>query len=969
MVVDTLVLDRHLHYRITPSDSPTKEVIALPYEDVVLRNLFSITHADGTKAPYIGPEPKVLVEGENKGEKKKMVPPYRLHISHEYPFENRIFLEKYWKLEKTGQYTIQVNNDKKHHPLETNNTKSTFYHEMKSELAKGTSFERAIAEGDFIGMKGTVDQDGFSFLSEKERSSSTMSSSKERASGRPTVGMSNLGDATDKFLPAPTRIIGSHRTYSVLDDSGVSDHINNLYNAEKKVESLDQVHLVSEDWTNAKKNNYTEVQMLQLSMEQDIDLHKKFYKNMKSDPEQKFLNSYKKFVQSVMRFCFPDEKWMLYQTMPNIRFHVPESATVPPHRDMDIGEDRTPHPHGEENFLYTLTRAHQSRSVIMETSPGLGDWTFLEQDAGELLHFYGNRCVHLNVKNSTGLTRVSIDFRCIRVEDYLRNQKLMQTRSNANRETYSLVLGSYYEMMQLAPDFIMQMRPKFDEKEASACYQYLLTDAFVTEFKVTKKLEQELADFLGIKHCFMNCNGTLAISAALNALGIQPGDQVLVPTYTMVASANAVRFIGAVPVFCDVSKETLTISPDIVKPYLEKDSGFDIKCVIHVSLNNRINKLEEIAKMCKEKNIWLLEDAAQSLGAYYKGQHIGGYGDVCTLSFSSPKIISMGQGGAVLTNNDNVAANLRKNKDFGRLKPGVEEYDDFGINMKVTDVQSTIGLVQMGRLPGRIQQVLNIQKTYESVLGNYMLTTTSTSQTQGISSKEWSDPGWLPWFIEIFLEDEYTRDQLSTWLKSIGVGTRKVYPSIHLQPAYASQTSDSCMYKQVADCAGKEGSGANKNDEDKKTPQSSSAEAADLVYQNNKKHLPNAYKAMQTGLWLPSYADLEPKTVHQISLCIRAYLSTCSKFTKKLGQPPAPVPVTVADGGGSPHQASLDQRLNELEESRGYGIQKTDLGAKQAEKASDIRNLLNTAFGAPNSTSNSSSMSTIAEAVAPGNRA
>ena len=140
--------------------------------------------------------------------------------------------------------------------------------------------------------------------------------------------------------------------------------------------------------------------------------------------------------------------------MPNVRFHLPGTATVPPHRDMDVGEDRTPHPPGEQNFLYTLSDARGSSAVIMESYPGLGDWHFLESGEKELLHFYGNRCVHLNIANVEERTRVSIDFRCITLTDYLNHQKLLKTRANPQRSVYSIVLGSYYEMMRLGGEVI-----------------------------------------------------------------------------------------------------------------------------------------------------------------------------------------------------------------------------------------------------------------------------------------------------------------------------------------------------------------------------------------------------------------------------------------------------------------------------------------------------------------------------------
>eukprot|EP00392_Amoebophrya_sp_AT5.2_P015925 g16150.t1 len=398
--------------------------------------------------------------------------------------------------------------------------------------------------------------------------------------------------------------------------------------------------------------------------------------------------------------------------------------------------------------------------------------------------------------------------------------------------------------MRLAPEPIMQMRPSYGEEEALATAEYVRSGGFMTEHRQSRKLEAELANFIGVKHAILNCNGTLAISAALNALGIRPGDQILVPTYTMVASANACRFIGAIPVLCDVDGDTNTISPEIVRPFLENEN-LDIKCVIHVSLNNRVKGLAELVALCKERKVFLLEDAAQSLGVFYnKEKHLGTYGDVATFSFSSPKIISMGQGGLIVTNNDDLADKLRKNKDFGRARPGVEEYEDFGINMKVTDLQATVGLEQMKKLPKRIEKMRAIYETYFEILGELMSPPLYSGGAGGNKEKSSEESVWV-------------RDALSAWLSKIGIGTRKVYPSIHLQPAYNASSS---FAKDVAKQLG----GYDRGHQQTRIAQS----VAETIVRFTNAEKPVARKVMETGLWLPSYSDLPLAVVRQIALAI-----------------------------------------------------------------------------------------------------
>lgn len=511
---------------------------------------------------------------------------------------------------------------------------------------------------------------------------------------------------------------------------------------------------------------------------------------------------YKRMMTRLLSNIFPNEHWMVMQTMPNIRFHMPGTICVPPHRDIDEGECRTAHPEHEHNFLLTCTQMQDTSAMYIESSPQKSDYTLINMLENHLLHFDGNKCVHGNHINRTDNTRVSIDFRAITLEHmvtYSCGGIVHATQARDYRDVLPLKVGGYYEIVRLK-ESIRQMQPSFSLEEANAVKDYVLSGGFLTEYRHTRELEARLADFIGIKHCFMVANGTLAISAALLAVGITKDSKVLVPTYTMVATANAVRLLGATPVFVDVSESTNTISPEIVRAHIE-----EVDAVIHVSLNNRAQNIEEIVSICKTYNKPLVEDAAQSLGATYKGQALGTFGDIASFSFSSPKIISMGQGGCIVTNNDDLAVRIRRIKDFGRDEPGVEHYTAFGVNLKYTDLQAVVGLEQMKKLPARVEAMSRIWAEYYDKLGDHMIAK--------------ADPGWIPWFVEIFVDD---RDSLAQKLRSIGIGVREVYPPIHAQPAYA---------------------------------QAMSLHVAETI--------------RERGLWLPSWSALNTKMVEDICHCIK----------------------------------------------------------------------------------------------------
>ena len=195
------------------------------------------------------------------------------------------------------------------------------------------------------------------------------------------------------------------------------------------------------------------------------------------------------------------------------------------------------------------------------------------------------------------------------------------------------------------------------------------------------------------------------------------------------------------------------------------------KAVIHVSLNGRCNDLEALKRLCREKNLMLIEDAAQSLGSWQKGSHLGTLADIGIFSFSVPKIISTGQGGALVTNNDDLAHKIRRLKDFGRARGGIDTHDTVGFNFKFTDVQAVIGLEQMKKLPERIGRKKEIYQRYESGL-------------KGLSTVEMIATNLedtCPWFIDIYVEEPV---RLSAVLKSKEIGSRLVYPPIHSQKAY-----------------------------------------------------------------------------------------------------------------------------------------------------------------------------------------
>lgn len=357
--------------------------------------------------------------------------------------------------------------------------------------------------------------------------------------------------------------------------------------------------------------------------------------------------------------------------------------------------------------------------------------------------------------------------------------------------------------------FINQMEPSFDEKERDALFQYMESGGWVTEFKKTREFEDNIASFTRAKYCSVVSNGTVALSVALMACGIGVGDEVIVPDFTMVATPNSVELIGAKAVFADVSESDLCMDFNKMREAVTEKT----KAVILVSINGRFPRnIDEFATYCKKHHIFLIEDAAQSLGSFCNGKHLGTYGDIGCFSFSAPKIITTGQGGALVTDNEELIKKIRRIRDFGRDKGGSDHYLVKGWNFKFTDIQAVIGLEQMKKLPDRIERKKEIGKLYWNLLGNIsgiQLLPTDFNQT-------------APWFYDILCED---REGLIDFLKTKNIGTRPFYPALHSEPAY-NYLSQS---------------------------------------------YPIAERAAKLGLWLPSFITLSDDDVRYICGCIRTY--------------------------------------------------------------------------------------------------
>lgn len=212
-----------------------------------------------------------------------------------------------------------------------------------------------------------------------------------------------------------------------------------------------------------------------------------------------------------------------------------------------------------------------------------------------------------------------------------------------------------------------------------------------------KALEQELQSTLQVKHAQLVSSGTAAVSIALASAGIGSGDEVIMPTFTFVASFEAIMMLGAIPILVDID-DTLTLDPEAVKAAITPKT----KAIMPVHMCGSMANLDELQSICKTHNLILIEDSSQATGATYKGKPLGSIGDLGCLSLDYVKIITCGEGGAVLTNNEKYYTNSDHFSDHGHDHKGndrgAETHPFLGYNFRISELNAAVGLAQLRRL-------------------------------------------------------------------------------------------------------------------------------------------------------------------------------------------------------------------------------------------------------------------------------
>jgi Predicted pyridoxal phosphate-dependent enzyme apparently involved in regulation of cell wall biogenesis len=319
-------------------------------------------------------------------------------------------------------------------------------------------------------------------------------------------------------------------------------------------------------------------------------------------------------------------------------------------------------------------------------------------------------------------------------------------------------------------------QPELGEEERERVLAVLRSN-YINDGDVTEQFAQTIAKLTGAKFGIGVTNGTSAIYLSLMALNIGYGDEVIVPDITFIATANAVSMTGATPVLVDVVPDTLNISVAAMEAAITSRT----KAVVPVHISGRAAEIERIVAIARDRGLAVLEDAAEGFCSRFNDRCLGTFGHAGAFSFSPNKIITTGQGGVIVTNDESIFRRLRELKDQGRPvrgTGGADVHDSIGFNFKLTNLQAAVGLGQLEKLGGRMDR---LRRTYSIYCDE--LTGTKGIRILPFDIEAGEQPQWIDALAE-------RRDELDGFLAKNGAGCRRFWFPLHTQKPYLRNDAD-----------------------------------------------------------------------------------------------------------------------------------------------------------------------------------
>jgi perosamine synthetase len=323
-------------------------------------------------------------------------------------------------------------------------------------------------------------------------------------------------------------------------------------------------------------------------------------------------------------------------------------------------------------------------------------------------------------------------------------------------------------------DYIPISQPYIGEEEADAVYRQAKS-GWISMGRKVEELEKLICEYTGVKFAVAMSNGTATLHAALMALGVGHGDEVVLPTLTYISSANAVLYCGAVPVFCEVDPQTFNVTAETIRSVVTDRT----KVVMPVDLKGQPADFDEINLLAKKFGIKVLSDSAESFGAIYKGSKVGTQCRVHSFSFFANKNVTMGEGGVITTNDSDLAHKCRVIRNQGQSERYVHVM--IGHNYRLTDLAAAFGVEQIKRVDWIMEEKGRIAAFYNNAFKGHPLIKTPYLP-------DYADrPSWYMYCLSF--ADNVNRDNVIRVMHERGVDHRLSFPPVHLQPIYREMFS------------------------------------------------------------------------------------------------------------------------------------------------------------------------------------
>lgn len=343
-------------------------------------------------------------------------------------------------------------------------------------------------------------------------------------------------------------------------------------------------------------------------------------------------------------------------------------------------------------------------------------------------------------------------------------------------------------------DFIPLHAPYFGGNEKKYLIETIDSTFVSSVGPFVNKFEEKIAEYTGAKHAVACVNGTNALHIALLVCGVQSEDEVISQALTFVATANAISYIGAKPVFIDVDRDSMGLSAEALSQFLKnnaeikqdgfcynKGTGRKIAACVPMHTFGLPTKVDEISEICKNWNIALIEDAAESLGSYFKGKHTGTFGKLGVFSFNGNKTITCGGGGAIITDDEELAKKIKHLTTQAKIPHAWKfRHDDIGYNYRMPNLNAAVACAQLEQLPEILENKRNLAEQYKLYFAD--------TEIEFVVEPKNSIANY--WLNAIILNTEDERDAFLTKTNENGIMTRPIWDLMSTLPMFENCQND-----------------------------------------------------------------------------------------------------------------------------------------------------------------------------------